>query len=210
MKQSTKSATSIGDAGSESPDDDARPDGNASECRRRRVSDRRAKRGSGRSGATPIRPVTSRASGVRAAPLTSGASGDARAASRRKWPTPRAKRGTPSRACSSASHSTFSVAMSTPAGHSVLQALQATQVPSTSRRSAAPRSAALTAPLSSACSALARALVVRASSRPTIAGGHIVPVSFLQRPAPKHFSIARSKPLSAAYESRGRHGSRAW
>src|SRR5665648_1032910 len=31
----------------------------------------------------------------------------------------------------------------------------------------------------------------------------MVPVSFLQRPAPKHFSTARSKPPSAAKESRG-------
>ena len=88
--------------------------------------------------------------------------------------------------------------MSTPAGHSVLHALQATQVPSTSRNSSSPIAASGTAPQTTPCSALARARVVRASSRVAEPGGHIVPESFLQRPAPKHLSTARSKPPSAA------------
>ena len=102
---------------------------------RRLVSGRRSNRGSGRSWATPARSVTSRARRVRPSAFTSGAAGEASAASRRKSPMPRASGGTPSRARTSASHSTLSAAMSTPAGHSVLQALQATQVPSTSRNS---------------------------------------------------------------------------
>jgi len=53
------------------------------------------------------------------------------------------------------------------------------------------------------CRTLARARVLDASSRLAAAGGHIVPVTFLHSPAPKHFSTARSKPPSAAYESRG-------
>ena len=111
---------------------------------------------------------------------------------------PRASGGTPSRARTSASHSTFSAAMSTPAGHSVLQALQATQVPSTSRNSSAPMAASGTAPHTTPCRALARARVERASSRVAAAGGHIVPEAFLQSPAPKHRSTAAPNPPSAA------------
>ncbi len=88
--------------------------------------------------------------------------------------------------------------MSTPAGHSVLQALQATQVPSTSWNSSSPIADSGTAPHTTPCSALARARVDRASSRVAAPGGHMVPVSFLHRPAPKHFSTARPKPPSAA------------
>ena len=80
--------------------------------------------------------------------------------------------------------------MSTPAGHSVLHALQATQVPSTSRNSLSPIAASGTAPHTTPCSALARARVERASSRVAAPGGHMVPLSFLHRPAPKHFSTA--------------------
>ena len=88
--------------------------------------------------------------------------------------------------------------MSTPAGHSVLHALQATQVPRASWNSSAAISPRGTAPQTTPCRALARARVVRASSRVAMPGGHIVPVSFLQSPAPKHFSTAGPKPPSAA------------
>ncbi len=116
---------------------------------------------------------------------------------------PRASGGTPSLARTSASHSTLSAAMSTPAGHSVLQALQATHVPSTSRNSPSPMAARGTAPQTTPWSALARARVARASSRVAAAGGHMVPEAFLQRPAPKHLSTAAPNPPSAAYESLG-------
>ena len=69
-----------------------------------------------------------------------------------------------------------------------------------------PRRAAAsgTAPATTACSRLARARVVCHSSRETAAGGHMVPVCFLHRPAPKQRSTARSKPPSRRNESRGR------
>ena len=94
-------------------------------------------------------------------------------------------------------------ATSTPAGHSVLHALQATQVPSTSRNSSVVMAASGTAPHTTPCSALARALVVRASLPVAAAGGHIVPVVFLHWPAPKQRSTAASNPPSAEYERRG-------
>ena len=87
----------------------------------------------------------------------------------------RASSGTPSRARTSASHSALSAAMSTPAGHSVLHALQATHVPSTSRTRRRRWPPSGTAPQMTPCSALARALVERASSRVAAAGGHMVP-----------------------------------
>ena len=98
--------------------------------------------------------------------------------------------------------------MSTAAGHSALQALQATQVPSTSSNSSSPMEDSGTAPATTACSRLARARVVCHSSRETAAGGHMVPVCFLHRPAPKQRSTARSKPPSRAQESRGRQPER--
>ena len=88
--------------------------------------------------------------------------------------------------------------MSTPAGHSVLQALHATQVPRTSRNSSTPIAPSGTAPHTTPWSALARARVERSSSRVAAAGGHMVPVCFLQRPEPKHRSTAGPNPPSAA------------
>ena len=58
--------------------------------------------------------------------------------------------------------------------------------------SAASGPSSVSAPHRMPCSTLARARVLRLSSRVAAAGGHIVPLSFLHRPAPKHFSIARS------------------
>ncbi len=88
--------------------------------------------------------------------------------------------------------------MSTPAGHSVLQALQATHVPSTSANSSSPMAARGTAPQTTPWRALARARVAWVSSRVAAAGGHMVPVAFLQSPAPKQRSTAGANPPSAA------------
>ncbi len=88
--------------------------------------------------------------------------------------------------------------MSTAAGHSAAQALQARQVPSTSSNSLSPTRESGTAPATTACSRLARARVVCRSLREAAAGGHMAPTSFLHRPAPKQRSTASSNPPSRA------------
>ena len=91
--------------------------------------------------------------------------------------------------------------MSTPEGHSALQALHSTQRSSASAMRSPVMSAAGRPPLSAWRSRLARPRVECSSSRVTMKEGHMAPSNLRQAPCPLHCSSAPARPPSARKSS---------